>query len=1255
MDVKMKSGQVLTFEPRGNALANAIKAAKTDRERADALVAMSRYRISSGLIDTAKDAIDEAFELDPENPNVLHHYGLSQMRYNGILGGIEHYEKGRWHVANHREKYFRDFQYPAWTGQSLKGKKILLWAEQGIGDQIMHARSIPILQKMGAQVHLECDPRLNTLFQATFNDVTYHLQGKQLDESLNTLGFDYQCSLFSAWQWAKPTPHPTSYLKPDTGLKKHWQDAVKKHGGSFNIGISWSSAAKANGNLRSIKPVDLKPLLDVENTTFFSLQYGVSEAELSTLRKEQDVPIQTLPNLDTRNDMAGLAAAIDALDLVISIDNSTVHLSGALGVETWVMLPKSTEWRWGQDATRTDLYGELSLYRNNTVGTWQDIIAQVASDLRQHLNSAEDTNGKMMPTENAAKTKQPKQSVTINPTDGLPVKEFLKLFNAQKFQEAGKLEAKLSQIDLKRPNILFRLGVIYLHSGNINKADDFFQRTLELNPEHASATQNLGTICLDKMDYAKAEQYFLKSLEFDRNNANAYNNLGACCSYQGRPEEAKAHYLKALELAPERAQTFRNMTTHHKFESYDDLLVTLLVSLTNKNLSDDDRSQLCFAAFKAFDDLGERDRAFKYLSEGNSLFRSVIKYVPQTDVDNIEIIKRAFAPKVLPTIEQCISDTPLPHTPIFIIGMPRSGTSLTEQVLSSHSKVHGGGELPILNQIANPLLGKIYGNVTNAKLEAKHIEQFRKQYIRRCKDYPHDSAYMTDKMPANFRWVGFIKQALPEAKIINQIRDPRAICWSIYKLRFSTIGNGYAYDQEDLAAYYHNYVGLMNFWEQKYPGDIHNLNYESFTENQRAETEALLKHLGLDWEDACLEFHKSKRPVKTASSAQVKQELYRGSSEAWRKYEEFLHRGHAATQSGDFTTARDCALQVFEMDAGNLAALHIYFDSTKVALGDKVLDRLEKFCENETLPNTIRSQLHFMYGKALGDQKRYELAFNAFVTANTLSGKSSNPNATSALATALVKSAKQADLPSLEPTPPQMIFILGMPRSGTSIMAQSLDCHSQIQSLGENTGLGLALQKAGWTGLGLDGLQPFMDSLNAAKLTQIRSDYLATFDQSNSAPETVFVDKMPENYWFAWIIPFLFPNAQIIHMKRPPLANCWSCYRHDFADGHHYSYDFKTMLAQYAIYSKMTDQWRQMTPQNWSEVTLEGFVTDPKETLAPVLDALGLPWQEACLRPDKNAAKVTTLSKWQVRQGLDAKISDAWKNYQPYIKAMFLS
>jgi tetratricopeptide (TPR) repeat protein len=486
------------------------------------------------------------------------------------------------------------------------------------------------------------------------------------------------------------------------------------------------------------------------------------------------------------------------------------------------------------------------------------------------------------------KTINVRKNIVIDPAASMPIKKFMERYKAKDYAGAQLIEKEMTPKDLDRSNILFCRAVIRLHHGNIKLAQSLLEKILVTRPKHVGAIHNLGTICLDKMEYDKGEEYFRRSIELDPKNANAYNNLGACCSYQGKPEQAKEFYLKALELDPSRAQTFRNMCQHHKFETYDDVLITLLIAMSDEKLSDDDRSHLCFSAFKAFDDLGERKRAFDYLAKGNSLFRSVIKYTPKSDADNVTIVKRAFKPSQPKLREKFIKNNPLPHIPIFVIGMPRSGTSLTEQVLSAHSQVHGGGELPILNQIANPMLGRIYGKITDANLEATHFEQFRKRYINACKDYPHDGIYLTDKMPANFRWVGFIKQALPEAKIINQIRDPRAICWSIFKLRFSTVGNGYAYNQVDLGNYYHRYKDLMAYWEKKYPDYIHNLNYEFFTENQLEETKRLLNFVGLPWEDACVNFHESNRPVKTASSAQVKKELYTGSSQAWRKYEEFL-------------------------------------------------------------------------------------------------------------------------------------------------------------------------------------------------------------------------------------------------------------------------------------------------------------------------------------------------------------------------------
>ena len=387
MDIQLKSGQKLTFEPRGSALNAALKAANTDRERANAMVALGRFQISSGQIERAITLMTSAYEIDPANPNVLHHYGLAQMRVGGVLAGIQNYDLGRWNVPEHRAKYHRMFNFPSWAGQSLKGKRILLWAEQGVGDQIMHARSIPILQAMGCDVSLECDPRLNTLFNRSFGNITFFPQESKPDPKISKMNFDYQCSLFSAWRWAKPVHTPPAYLIADQKRTEIFRTHLNTQDAQMNIGLSWSSAAKANGSKRTIQLPDMKPFFDIPNISIHSLQYGVNSQDLLGLRHKTKLPIRALPKLDAKADIDGLASAMKAMDLIISIDNSTVHLSGALGVPTWVMLPKSGEWRWGQHETDNQLYPNMSLYRNKAAANWPALTKTVAIDLIEYAKN----------------------------------------------------------------------------------------------------------------------------------------------------------------------------------------------------------------------------------------------------------------------------------------------------------------------------------------------------------------------------------------------------------------------------------------------------------------------------------------------------------------------------------------------------------------------------------------------------------------------------------------------------------------------------------------------------------------------------------------------------------------------------------------------------------------------------------------------------------------------------------------------------
>jgi hypothetical protein len=176
-------------------------------------------------------------------------------------------------------------------------------------------------------------------------------------------------------------------LTPDENRTKVFKNHLTQLGHPLNIGLSWSSAAKANGSQRTIQLPDMKPFFDVPNIGFHSLQYGVNSQDLLRLRHKTKLPIRALPKLDAKDDIDGLASAMQAMDLIISIDNSTVHLSGALGIPTWVMLPRSGEWRWGQHEFENPLYTNMSLYRNKTAANWPELTNKVAIDLMKYAKT----------------------------------------------------------------------------------------------------------------------------------------------------------------------------------------------------------------------------------------------------------------------------------------------------------------------------------------------------------------------------------------------------------------------------------------------------------------------------------------------------------------------------------------------------------------------------------------------------------------------------------------------------------------------------------------------------------------------------------------------------------------------------------------------------------------------------------------------------------------------------------------------------
>jgi len=321
-----------------------------------------------------------------------------------------------------------------------------------------------------------------------------------------------------------------------------------------------------------------------------------------------------------------------------------------------------------------------------------------------------------------------------------------------------------------------------------------------------------------------------------------------------------------------------------KYKTKSDTHIKQMESIyANKTLELEDKIQLAFGLGKAYEDLKDYAKAFEYLEEGNSLHRQRLKYSTSSRIKAFLDIKREFNHDFFNTDLETYSES---NKMIFIIGMPRSGTSLVEQILSSHSKVHGAGELRFLRDSIEKIFhkeGKIFPNNIKEQ-DKKAFFLLAEDYLRRVNSVaPINSKYVTDKMPYNFMHAGLISKSFPKAKIILCQRDPFDNCFSIYKQKFGT-GNDYAYSLKEIGEYYNLYKDLIKHWDSVIPSKLFTVSYEDLIENQEKVSKNLIAHCNLEWEDECLSFHDTKREVLTASAVQVRKPIYKTSVNLWKKY-----------------------------------------------------------------------------------------------------------------------------------------------------------------------------------------------------------------------------------------------------------------------------------------------------------------------------------------------------------------------------------
>ena len=430
------------------------------------------------------------------------------------------------------------------------------------------------------------------------------------------------------------------------------------------------------------------------------------------------------------------------------------------------------------------------------------------------------------------------------------------------------------------------LGKIFLASGEIDSSIEHLERAITLKPDFADAHNNLGSAFLRINKLNDAIKSYKKAIALKPDFAVANNNLGIAYLRTGDPKLASKFFENAITITPGYATAHHNLSGVKVYKEKDKQVSLIESLLIENNLSQKERIYLNFALAKAYEDLGNHEELFKHLNEGNRIRKKEMSNSIADSEEHNELIKLFFNSNNINNIKLTYRDS-LPIRPIFIVGMPRSGTSLVEQIISSHHEVYGAGEVNNFHNIIMPIIEKHAVN-ENYNLKNDEFALIRKQYSNSLERFYANEKVITDKWILNFKTIGFILSAFPESKIVHLKRDARATCWSIYKHYFSDEGNRWAYDYQDLARFYKSYVGLMDYWHNLFPGKIYDISYEDLTSNQEKETRNLLKYCDLDWDENCLNFYTNTRAVKTASAVQVRNKMYQGSSDVWRQYSEHL-------------------------------------------------------------------------------------------------------------------------------------------------------------------------------------------------------------------------------------------------------------------------------------------------------------------------------------------------------------------------------
>ena len=460
------------------------------------------------------------------------------------------------------------------------------------------------------------------------------------------------------------------------------------------------------------------------------------------------------------------------------------------------------------------------------------------------------------------------------------------LMTQQRVEEAEKCYRSALETNPDSADLHNNLGIALRAQGRLVEAGEAFRRARELKPASPSILHNLGDTLMDEGRLDEAEAFHREAVELQPDSAAAHRNLGVTLAVLGRSDEALQSYRQAIEIDPDQTELYYRLSEVKRFETGDPELAKIEELLTRRGLGANDLAWLHYAAGKANADIGEDfDRSFEHYAAGARARRSQFQYDVESDEAGFSRLAGTFPESLIDRIVRSgyAGDGP---APVLVVGMPRSGTTLVENILASHPGVHGAGERFDLDRLVDSssrFRRAPYPEWVEA-MTADEWKQMGQRYSTRLAETAPDVARVVDKMPNNFRHLGLVAGMLADVRVIHVYREPLDTCVSCFTHLFEG-DQLYSYDLRELGRFYTAYAHLMSHWRRVLPQEILlEIRYEDIVADPENSMKALLSHCGLEWDPAVLDFHTNRRAISTASLVQVRQPIYADSIGRWRVY-----------------------------------------------------------------------------------------------------------------------------------------------------------------------------------------------------------------------------------------------------------------------------------------------------------------------------------------------------------------------------------